>query len=865
MEVPALTGFQEVSRQAPDAAVGRLLAFSGPAYRLALHMLDSTRSAEDVVQQAYLEAVASLRSGPPPRELRAWFLGVVANEARDHIRREARRHRKEAEVIAHKDRGLPRDGADKDLLDALRREVGRLEQKLRLPLVLCHQEGLSQAEVAVVLEMPASTVSKYVNAGLGRLRRALESAGYAAAPMALLGALKQAAPSVPAGLTATIQTLIAGGAAAKVASGGAATTAGKLAVGWKLLAGFSAAALLGAGSFGAWQLRAQRPLAGAAQQGPAQAGVKVISLLDRVDGPAVAGGTLRIYGARNGVFSGKVVAPWGSKASVPKLDGPGKLPAAGITVRYGHPDGLPAYRTKRPAFNGLHPEPPGAMKASKRYKPYAMQPVWLTVKVPADAKPGKYTGTWSVGGASVKVELHVADWKIPDVKDWLTHIGFIQSPDSVAMHYKVIMWSDEHWKLIEESFKNLGKVGNRSLYIPLLRRTHFGNPQSMVHWTRKGDKLEPDLSIVKKYIDLATKHMGKLPVVCLYAWEMNHAAAKSYPSGTSAAARQKDREILITVKNGAKLEEATGPKWGTPECVAFWKPVFDGIHEILKKHGLEKSMMLGISGDYTPSPKAAKDLVSAAPPGTKWVCHAHTSPKKVHGVDAGLTASVWGIYGPVDPTVPIPPRKASYTKLRYYGWQRKKDWLLTAFPRYGCFYGNKVSQIGPHPLAMYRSLAEGAMTAGGKLSKSPGANGVERLGADFWPVLVDKRGRGSPICGRYPESGWGQLRINFATAAIVAPGKAGPVATERLEMLREGLQETEARIFIEKALVGKKISGPEAERLQKMLDERTHLFVKATTNKGRNWPQWASGDRWQKASAALYAGAVEVAKKTGAK
>ncbi len=599
----------------------------------------------------------------------------------------------------------------------------------------------------------------------------------------------------------------------------------------------------------------------AAVPGSAFAGARVISLLDKVDG-AAAGGTLRIYGARNGVFSGKVVVPWGSRASVPKLSGPGKLPASGISVRYAHADGRQRYHKSRPGFNGLHPEPSGQMKTSRFYKPYAVQPVWLTVRVPADAKPGKYTGTWSVGGGSVKVELHVADWKIPDVKDWETHVGFIQSPDSVAMHYKVPMWSDQHWKLLEESFKHLGEVGNRSLYIPLQRRTHFGNPNSMVRWTQKGKNLEPDLSIVKKYIDLAVKHMGKIPVVCLYAWEMDCAGASNFPAGTSVAQRQKDRAILITVKNGSKLEEATGPKWGTPECPKFWKPVFDGIHGILKKHGIGSSLMVGISGDYMPSPGAAKDLISAAPPGTKWVCHAHGGPSKVHGVDVGLTASVWGFRGPVDPDS---PRKWRWQKPRYYGWQRKKGWLLTAFPRYGCFYGNAISPFGPHPMAMYRSLAEGAMIASGKAKHSPGVNGFDRLGADFWPVLTDKRGRGSPICARYPESHWGQLKISHATSAILAPGKSGAVGTERLEMVREGLQEAEARIFIERALVGKKISGALATRMQKMLDDRTKAFLKGTKGKGSGWKQWPGGDRWQKASAALFAAAAEVAKKTGAK
>jgi hypothetical protein len=595
----------------------------------------------------------------------------------------------------------------------------------------------------------------------------------------------------------------------------------------------------------------------------ARAGARVVPLVEKPDGGRGGDGVLRIYGARNGVFSGKLVAPLGTRASAPRLSGPGALPAEAVTVRYTHPDGLQRYHKTPPLFDGLHPEPPGPMAPSKYYQPYNYQPIWLTVRVSADAKPGKYTGTWSVGGSSVKVELQVVDWKVPDPADFVTHSGFVQSPDSVAMHYGVEMWSDRHWKLIEESFKRLAELGAKSLYITLQRRTHLGNPHSMVHWTRNGQGLKPDLTVVGKYIDLAVEHMGKLPVVCLYVWEMDGTDASHFPASMPLEKRQKDREVLISVKNGAKLEEAKGPKWGSPEAAKFWKPVFDGIHKKLEEHGIGGSLMVGISGDYVPSPQAVKDISAAAPADTKWVCHAHGGPDSVQGVKAAMTASVWGIGGPADPKA---PRKWKWQKPRYYGWKRDPSWRLLAFPRYGCFYGGAVSPFTTQPLAVYRSLAEGAMTASGKAKHSPGCLGYDRLGADFWPVLKDARGRASPICGRYPECAWGQLKISTATAAILAPGKDGAVASERFEMVREGLQETEARVFLEKALddAAKRAKlGKDADRIQKLLDDRTVAFRQAIGNKGKNWAQWPGGERWHKSSADLYAAAAEVAKKLG--
>ncbi|MGL5810859.1 MAG: glycoside hydrolase domain-containing protein [Nocardioides sp.] len=63
-----------------------------------------------------------------------------------------------------------------------------------------------------------------------------------------------------------------------------------------------------------------------------------------------------------------------------------------------------------------------APEAAHRAYPYAVadgqtQPFWVDVKVPRDAKPGKYTGSWTVstdqGEVSGKVELQVRDFTLP--------------------------------------------------------------------------------------------------------------------------------------------------------------------------------------------------------------------------------------------------------------------------------------------------------------------------------------------------------------------------------------------------------------------------------------------------------------------
>jgi DNA-directed RNA polymerase specialized sigma24 family protein len=84
--------------EAKEQAIGHLLEFAAPAYRLAENILRSPQAAEDAVQQAYLEAITRIRSSSPPVEPRPWFLRVVALTAKHARRSEANLKRREAAV-----------------------------------------------------------------------------------------------------------------------------------------------------------------------------------------------------------------------------------------------------------------------------------------------------------------------------------------------------------------------------------------------------------------------------------------------------------------------------------------------------------------------------------------------------------------------------------------------------------------------------------------------------------------------------------------------------------------------------------------------------------------------------------------------
>jgi len=174
-----------------------------------------------------------------------WLYRVAANKAKEYLRTEVRRRKREVAVTTTKAVSASRS---EEIVRALQVAMEALDQKYRIPLALCYEQNFTKREAAAVLEMPEGTLSDHVRTGLTKLRKALERAGYPAAVAAVLGGLKQTAPTVPASLAGRVEALVAKGAAKTTA--GAAASAGAAAKGglaMKVVAGIVAAGALAAG------------------------------------------------------------------------------------------------------------------------------------------------------------------------------------------------------------------------------------------------------------------------------------------------------------------------------------------------------------------------------------------------------------------------------------------------------------------------------------------------------------------------------------------------------------------------------------------------------------------------------------------
>jgi RNA polymerase sigma-70 factor, ECF subfamily len=162
-----------------DAAAYEILVrrYQDLAMRTA-YLVAPEADAADAVQDAFLKAYAALsrfRDGAP---LRPWLLRIVANEARNRRRSATRRAILELRASGHAAPDQVAASPESDVLanearETLHAAVGRLRDEEREVIGARYFLGLSEAETAEALSIPAGTVKSRTARAIGHLRETL--------------------------------------------------------------------------------------------------------------------------------------------------------------------------------------------------------------------------------------------------------------------------------------------------------------------------------------------------------------------------------------------------------------------------------------------------------------------------------------------------------------------------------------------------------------------------------------------------------------------------------------------------------------------------------------------------------------------
>ncbi len=157
-----------------DAFDALVLHYMDRAYAVALRLMRQREDAEDLVQDAFMQALQTLDRFEPGRPFGPWFFRILVNRGLNLRRSRKVRVTEEMpeDVPAAQDtpaRLLER----RELRDRLLGAIEQLPERERMVLELFELEGFDSAHIAEILEMPRGTVRWHLHEARRTLRRQL--------------------------------------------------------------------------------------------------------------------------------------------------------------------------------------------------------------------------------------------------------------------------------------------------------------------------------------------------------------------------------------------------------------------------------------------------------------------------------------------------------------------------------------------------------------------------------------------------------------------------------------------------------------------------------------------------------------------
>lgn len=132
-------------------------------YRFVLRNIGNPSDAEDIAQQAFVDAYRSMQTFRGESELSTWLYGIAMNLVRNYLNRAPHRVREyESDDVLE---NMPDSGDEPDqavarsqVMRRLSEQIDHLPEELKQVFLLVAIDGLSYDEAAVLFQIPVGTV-----------------------------------------------------------------------------------------------------------------------------------------------------------------------------------------------------------------------------------------------------------------------------------------------------------------------------------------------------------------------------------------------------------------------------------------------------------------------------------------------------------------------------------------------------------------------------------------------------------------------------------------------------------------------------------------------------------------------------------
>jgi YD repeat-containing protein len=236
--------------------------------------------------------------------------------------------------------------------------------------------------------------------------------------------------------------------------------------------------------------------------------------------------------------------------------------------------------------------------------PRSVRPIWVSINVPASARPGEYSGTLTVqaeGGTVLpfRMTVEVLPPVLPPPRDWSFHLDLWQNPWAVARYHGVEPWSPQHWAVLEATTKLLADAGQKCITTTLIDepwgKQTYDPYGSMIEWVHARDgSWRFDYTMFDKFVEFGQRFgiTGQISCYSMVPWG-NQFQYLDEASG--------DYQLL-------KAEP------GTPAYEAHWAPFLADFTSHLKAKGwLSRTAIAMDERSLEPMQKVRTFLKKTAP------------------------------------------------------------------------------------------------------------------------------------------------------------------------------------------------------------------------------------------------------------
>lgn len=151
-------------------------------FDIAYAILRDGMAAEDMTQDTFLIVFQKIDSYEGQSTFETWLVAIVVNRCRSHLRKRQIRNNLSLESLTA-NRLFGRNSRGEDVADLIHKRqqrqvfwdvVDRLDDRLRLPLILRYRYGFSCDDIAIILGKRKTTIYQYLSEARTHLKQVIQ-------------------------------------------------------------------------------------------------------------------------------------------------------------------------------------------------------------------------------------------------------------------------------------------------------------------------------------------------------------------------------------------------------------------------------------------------------------------------------------------------------------------------------------------------------------------------------------------------------------------------------------------------------------------------------------------------------------------